>query len=138
MAIDHALVPRNGSIHAGYDWRLFPGHFALEPGMDLGLGGPIARAYPGIGAYLGASATARLFLMGVNDEEPAFNVVAPSLELVLIGRGGEWAPPEGSPSTRLVGEYGIEIGLRAAFGSDILSEPQGKVQAPLQQPGGQP
>jgi hypothetical protein len=49
-------------------------------------------------------------------------------------------PPEGSDSTRLIGEYGVELGLRFAFSTDVYSGRPGKVQAPLdaERTGGQP
>jgi len=31
--------------------------------------------YSGVGAYVGFSPTLRFFLLGVNDHEPAFNIV---------------------------------------------------------------
>jgi hypothetical protein len=130
VAFHDAIVPRHAIVHGGYDWRVIPGHLVFEPGLDLGMGGPIARVYPGIGAYLGASPSLRLFLFGVNDDEPAFNVIATAFELVLTGRGGGWMPPEGAASTALVGEYGVELGLRVAIGSDVLADPLGKVQEP--------
>lgn len=137
MAVDHGLIPHQGIVHGGYDWRVVPGWVALQPGLDLGLGEPLAGGYSGIGAYLGAAATARVHVCGANDAEPAFNLVAPALEVVVTGRGGGWMPPEGNASTALVGEYGVEFGLRLAIGSDVVSEPQGKVQAPAVQ-GGKP
>jgi len=48
-------------------------------------------------------------------------------------------PPEGAPSSALIGEFGAEIGLRFAIGSDLTAEAAGKVQAPRdpKHPGGQ-
>jgi hypothetical protein len=131
MAIDHALVPKHGIVHGGYDWRVIPGQLVLEPGFDLGLGGPIRAEYTGIGAYLGASGSARLRLLGVNDDDPAFNVIAPIVEAVLIGRGGGWMPPEEADSRALIGEFGVELGLRMTLGSDLVIPVQGKVPTAL-------
>lgn len=136
MAIDHGLIPHQGVVTGGYDWRVVPGWVSLQPGLDLGLGGPVAAgAYPGIGAYLGAAATARVRICGVNDAEPSFTLIAPVLELVVTGRGGGWMPPEGNASTALVGEYAVEMGLRIALGTDVAAEAQGKVQAPASKEG---
>jgi hypothetical protein len=129
-AFEHAVVPRHAIVHGGYDWHLVPGAIELEPGLDLGLGGPIVKVYSGVGAYVGLSPTLRFFLLGVNDDEPAFNILAPSLELVVTGRGGGWMPPEGATSSTLVGEFGAEIGLRFAIGSDLAADAAGKVHAP--------
>jgi hypothetical protein len=129
-AIDHGLLPRQAFAHGGLDWRAVPGWIAVEPGLDLGLGGPLRSAYSGVGAYAGAALTARLRVLGTNDEETAFNVIAPAVELVLVGRGGGWMPPEGAESTTLVGEWSAEVGVRFALGSDVFSEPAGKVQEP--------
>ncbi|HWA28551.1 MAG TPA: hypothetical protein VG734_23075 [Lacunisphaera sp.] len=132
MDIDKALVPKNGIVHGGYDCRLGPGWFVFEPGFDLGLGGPIESAYDSVGAYLGASATARVRLAGVNDNDPAFNVVAPIGEVVLTGRGGGWMPPEDAASARLVGEWSAELGVRFSLGSDLVTAAQGKVRPPVE------
>jgi hypothetical protein len=88
MDFEHGLVPRQGLIHAGLDWRLWPGRFVLEPGLDLGIGGPIARVYSGLGGYLGAAASGRFRVLGVDEAETAFNVIGARMDIVLAGRGG--------------------------------------------------
>ena len=129
MGFDNGLVPKQGLIHVGGDVRAVPGWLVVEPRLELGLGGPIASAYSGVGAYLGGATNVRLRVCGVNDAETAFNVIGTRFDLVLGGRLGAWAPPEGG-SARLTVEGGLELGVRVAFTTDIVSGPPGKVQAP--------
>jgi len=131
MAVDDGLIPRQGFVHMGYDLRAIPGRLVIEPRLDLGLGGPIARAYSGVGAYLGGAASGRVRLWGVDDSKTEFNIIGSHLDLVLAARGGAWAPPEGSSSTRLDWEASVELGVRVAIISDVPSGPAGRVQAPV-------
>jgi hypothetical protein len=130
MAMENGLVPKQGIIHAGYDIRAVPGWVVVEPRLDLGLGGPIASAYSGVGAYVGGGASVRLRVYGVNDEETAFNVIGLRCDVLLSARAGAWTPPEGATSTRVVGEYATELGVRVALTTDIHSGPPGAVQPP--------
>jgi hypothetical protein len=125
--IDHGLTLQQGFLHGGYDIRVIPGHLVLEPGLDLGFGDPTTHKFDGIGAYAGLSGTARLRVWGTDDSEPSFNVASPAIEIVLAPRTGGWAPPEGSHSHTFYGESAIELGVRVAIGSDLFSNPQGRL-----------
>jgi hypothetical protein len=121
---DHGLSLRSGTLHAGWDARLIPGWFALEPGLDFGAGQPSARVFSGVGAYAGGAMTARLRVVA-GDREPVYNLFFPVVELVVVPRAGVWMPPEGSPRTTPYGEGGIELGFRFGIGSDIIGAAQG-------------
>lgn len=130
MAVDDGLIPRQGIIHLGYDIRAVPGSFVLEPRLDLGIGRPMAGGFSGVGAYFGAGAGARLRLCGVDDAVTEFNIMGMRVDLVLGGRGGAWAPPEGGGTADMTWEFGVDAGLRFALTTDIPSGPPGKVKAP--------
>lgn len=133
MAAYDGLLPRQGFVHMGWDVRAVPGWFVVEPRLDLGIGRPIAGVYSGVGAYLGGAVDARLRLCGVNNQETAFNIIAPRFDVVLGARIGAWAPPEGN-SSQLILEKGLEVGLRFAIGSDVFSGPPGRVRDPVSTP----
>ena len=131
--IDHGVVIKQGIVHGGYDMRVMPGRFTLEPGIDLGAGAPVVHRFEGVGAYAGVSGTARLRIYGMDDSVPAFEVISPIIELVLAPRVGAWMPPEGSSVHTVYAEYGCEFGIRFALGSDLASAEQGHV---TDEPGG--
>jgi hypothetical protein len=131
MAVDDGLIPRQGIVHLGYDLRAVPGRFVLEPRLELGMGRPIAGGYSGVGAYLGGALSSRLRILGVDDEETEFNILGTRIDLVLGGRIGAWAPPEGGGSAKLTREVGLDLGLRFAITTDVPSGPQGKIKAPV-------
>jgi hypothetical protein len=124
---DHGLKIRSGAVHAGWDWRAIPGRLVIEPGVDLGAGSPANIAFKSAGAYAGFAPSVRLRLWGVDDSEPAFNLLAPAVELVVLGRAGAWMPPEASHSATVFGEFGVEFGLRFSVGCDLFATSQGKI-----------
>jgi len=125
---EHGLKLRSGAVHAGWDFRVIPGHLVIEPGFDLGIGSPANIEYENPGAYAGFVPSVRWRLWGVDDSEPAFNLIAPSIDLVLLGRAGAWMPPEGSANTTMQRELGVELGLRVSFGSDLFAGSQGRIR----------
>jgi hypothetical protein len=131
MAVDDGLVPKQGFVHMGYDARALPGRLVIEPHLDLGVGGPIAGGYSGLGSYLGVAANGRLKIYGVDDRETEFNIIGSRIDLVLEMRGGAWAPPEEAGSSRLIWESSVDLGVRFAITTDLTSGPPGKVQAPV-------
>jgi hypothetical protein len=126
--VNDGFVPKHGILHGGYDVIAVPGWLELELGPDIGAGSAVTHLWDGIGAYGGASGTARLRLLGTGDREPSFDVAFPMLELVLMPRMGMWMPPERSDSRTPYGEFGVELGLRLAVGSDLAGTAQGKPQ----------
>lgn len=125
---DDGISPRDAIMHAGADLRAIPGRLVIEPGVDLGIGEPGAGGFDALGAYAGVGLAARLRLFGVDDDEPAFNIIAPSLELVAGARAGGWMPAEGAESAHIVHEFAFELGLRVAIGSDLFTPTQGRIQ----------
>lgn len=125
--IAEGLHLRSGLLHGGYDLRVVPGRFAIEPGLDLGAGSPLTQSSGGLSAYGGVGLNFRLRIYGADDSEPAYLVAATALELVLITRLGAWMPPESAHSRALVTELAGEVGLRFAFGTDIVAAAQGEI-----------
>jgi hypothetical protein len=127
-AVEDGFYFRNVGLHTGFDFLLLPGWFAVELGPDLAAGKPIGHVYSGVGAYLGLSSTLRLRLTRGADREMTYNILYPMLEVVLSPRLGAWGPPEGASRQDPVLEWGGELGLRYAFGSDLVSPRQGEVE----------
>lgn len=125
--IESGYYFRNVGLHTGWDWLAMPGYLAVEAGPDLAAGKPIGHVYRGVGAYLGLSSTARVRLTKGADREPTYNVLYPMLELVVSPRVGAWGPPEGATNPDLFVEYGVEVGFRFAFGSDLVSPRLGEI-----------
>ncbi|HVH47606.1 MAG TPA: hypothetical protein VM925_34960 [Labilithrix sp.] len=123
--IDDGFVLRSGVLHAGYDIVSEKTRLAIEPGVDIGLGGPVVSRYGGIGSYLGTNVNLRCRVAG-GDQEPSYNIAFPFVEVVFSPRSGVWMPPEGSGNVRLYHDLGLEFGLRIGFGSDVASAAQGR------------
>jgi hypothetical protein len=128
QTIDHGILLKQVALHGGYDGWLAGGRLILEPGIDLGAGGPLSDRYDGIGAYAGAAGSARLRLafLGDDDLKRSYSIVFVGVELVLAPRYGVWFPPEESSKRHVVPEFGFEGGLRFVFGSDIVGSAQGR------------
>jgi hypothetical protein len=124
---DDGFSIRSGMLHAGYDWRLVPGWLVFEPGVELGAGKPLTEAFASVGAYAGVAGNLRVRVWGVDDAEPAYNVYAAAFELVLMPRIGGWMPAEGEENQSVVLEWSLELGIRFAIGSDLLTKAQGKI-----------
>jgi hypothetical protein len=131
LAVKHVIV------HGGYDIRIRPGAFVIQPAVELGAGSPVSVSFRDPGAYLGVSAATRLRFCGTGEEPAAFNVLAMGWDFVVVPRIGGWMPPEQSGSARLVGEWAVEAGIRVTLGSDIFSPTRGKVEERAA-PGGHP
>lgn len=131
-AVDHGFAIRNGLLHTGYDFRLIPGYLVLVPAIELGAGQPAAQDLGGFGSYFGVATTLRERLSGVNDAEPAFNVYALNIDLFIGARVGGWMRPETSSasSRAVVWEGSIELGIRFAVGSDVITSAQGENAEP--------
>lgn len=123
--VDDGFVVRSGMLHAGYDVVGEGTRLAIEPGVDIGLGGPVVPRYDAIGSYIGTSVNLRCRLVG-GDQEPSYNIAFPFVEVVFSPRSGVWMPPEGSGDVRLYHDLGLEVGLRIGFGSDLASAAQGR------------
>lgn len=127
LGLASAGVMKNGfafrtlTLHAGYDYLAKPGWITLELGGDVGGGEPLTRTYGGLAAYLGVSGTARFRLTPGGDRERTFNLFYPMLDLVLAPQAGFWGPPEGTAHPDPMFEYGVAIGIRAAFASDVVA-----------------
>jgi hypothetical protein len=127
-AYEHGFAIRSGLLHCGYDARLIPGRLVVVPAIELGAGRPATEAIGGVGSYAGAATSLRLRLLGVDDAEPAYNVYAVTSELVLGGRFGGWMPPEtASVEKNVRWEWSIDLGLRVAVGSDVITSAQGEI-----------
>ncbi|HKU38069.1 MAG TPA: hypothetical protein VJR89_07980 [Polyangiales bacterium] len=125
--VEHGFELRSGMFHAGYDWRVVPGWVVFEPGVDIGAGSPMSESFESLGAYAGVGANLRVRVWGVQDSMPAYNVYGGSTEIVLTPRFGGWMPPEGNPNHDVVLEWSIELGVRFAIASDLLTRSQGKL-----------
>ena len=128
MVFDHGAAPKHVVLQGGYDVRVSPGKFAIQPALELGAGSPVSGSFDTPGAYLGASASMRYRLFGTGEEPAAYNAIATAFDFVVLPRGGGWMPPEGSGSARIVGEWAVEAGLRFTFGSDLFSPTRGRVE----------
>ena len=126
--IENGFYFRNVGLHTGWDWVALPGYLATEVGPDLAAGKPIGHVYNGVGAYLGLSNTTRIRLTKGADREPTYNILYPMVELVLSPRVGAWGPPEGAANPDLFVEWGVELGFRFAFGSDLVSPRLGEIE----------
>jgi hypothetical protein len=117
---------KSAMLHGGYDFLWTAGRWAIEPGLDLGVGQALRPVFDGVGAYGGASTTLR-FRPYPWTIEPSYNLAYPMLELVLLPRIGFWMPPQDSNNSTLYGEGGVTIGIRGTFGTDLVTSGQGQV-----------
>ena len=110
-----ALSLRRGTLSVAYHHptgSLVP--LGFEAGLEVGFGEPHATEWDGPGVYLGPTATGLLRLAGGADDGAAFELLGARVDLALSGRGGVWAPPEGSdegPSGEITGLLGVRLTL---------------------------
>lgn len=123
--VDRGFEIRSGIAHVGYDIVNDRRRWALEPGLDLGIGGPVRPIYPGVGGYAGISGNARYRLWGEGDQRPAYDLLFQALDVVVMPRAGLWMGPEERHEGTMFGDLALEIGLRFAIGSDVIGSKQG-------------
>lgn len=128
-----AFAVRAGEVSAGYGWRpRAPLPLGGELSFDIGYGGPVSRAFNGGGFFLGGSGAVQLRVFGMRTERQVVRVLAPTVDIVLVGRTGVWTPPPGDVSTapffEIAGELGIRFGVQSALASSALFPVSGGAQ----------
>ena len=116
-AFEGDVALRQLLLSSGYRVRLHP--VALELGAEFGAGEPALEHIGGTGFYLGASPALLVRVSGAHDATTGYAVAGVLFDLIAIGRVGVWGRPADDDG-REVFDYGVQLGVRFTFISDIV------------------
>jgi hypothetical protein len=98
-------VALGGGYHAMFR------HVALELGPRLGVGRPATSDFAGTGLHTAIDGALLYRVWNDADRKPGFMSFAPSLDLVLLVRGGVWSRPVSHPGDEIL-DAAIGLGVR--------------------------
>jgi hypothetical protein len=123
---DHFSL-REVALGAGYHASFR--HLALELGPRLGLGRPATSDFAGTGLHTAIDAALLFRAWNDTDRRPGFMSFAPSLDLVLLARGGVWSRPISHAGDEIL-DAAVGLGVRFNIATGITDLRDREWEAP--------